>query len=169
MTMSRHTVRYIFIFALIVLPVQYGLVGIIGHSHSEPWPTLVLPAFQSVGDQDGPISVNQITLEATFNDGERTSIPVEAFLSDLPPSQHLGFFRSQCQPASLSGTTRTKRCLDADAATWARNRVASLHPDRSPRRLDVVWNRLTYTPPHAADGNDSPMHRTPLDTLSIRW
>lgn len=165
--MMPRTVRHLFLVVLILLPVQYALVGLVDHYHSEPWPALVLPAFQSTGERDGSASTHRVTAEAVFGDGSRARIPFEQLLAELPSSQHLGFFRAQCQPASLSGTGRTERCLRPDAATWLHNRVTALYPNRSPHRLDVVWNRMTYVPPRAADS--TAVHLTPLDTLSIRW
>ena len=164
--MNLRTVRHLFVFTLILLPIQYALVGVVGHTYgAEPWPALVLPAFQSVWDREGPVSVDRVALEVTFSEGERTAVPIEAFLADLPRSQHLGFFRSQCAPASISGTTDTERCLHPAAVRWVAARLDTLFPDRSPRGLDVIWNRLTYLPSREAAATQS----TPVDTLTLRW
>jgi len=167
--MTSRSIRRIFTAVLILLPIQYALVGIIEHYHSEPWPALVLPAFQSVWDQESAITVDHATLEATFSDGRRVPIPSDALLVDLPASQHLGFFRMQCQPASLSGTTRTERCTRTDAASWMRKRIDSMYPDRSVRRLDVIWKRSMYPPPRSAERTSPSVHTVPLDTLSLTW
>lgn len=167
--MTPRAKRRLFIFVLVLLPVQYALVGIIDQYGSEPWPALVLPAFQSTGDRDGSVSTSHVTLKATFDDDSRRRVPMAALLADLPSSQHLGFLRTQCRPASLSGTARTERCRHPEAAAWLRDRLAVLHPDRRPHRLDIVWNQLRYAPAADPDDAGSTVRTTPLDTLTIRW
>lgn len=165
--MTPRTVRRLFLAVLIVLPIQYGLVGLVDRVHGEPWPTLVLPAFQSTGERGGATTLDHVALEAVFADSTQTRVPTAHLLPELPASQHLGFFRTQCRPAVLSGTQRTERCLRPEAATWLADRVTALFPDRTPRRLDVAWSRMRYLPPGEADS--ASVHLTPLDTLSIRW
>lgn len=167
--MSSRSVRWLFIGVLVLLPAQYALVGVIGHYHSEPWPALVLPAFQTTWEQGQPIRVERIVLEVTFEEGGQSSIPVESLLAPLPHSQHRGFFRAQCQPARLSGTPRTERCLHPDAASWLRQQTAGLFPGRSPTRLDVIWNHLTYMPTRRLTAPHAAVSTTPLDTLTITW
>jgi hypothetical protein len=162
-------VRRLFVAVLIFLPVQYALVGIIGHYHSEPWPALVLPAFQTTWDHDESIQIEQVSLDVTFEDSTRAPVAVESLFADLPRSQHRGFFRSQCQPVQLSGDARTERCLQPGAAMWMHRQAAALFPDQSPARLDVIWNRLTYVPSRSSEAPHSTVKTVPLDTLSIVW
>lgn len=167
--MPPSSVRRLFIAALVVLPIQYALVGVVGHYASEPWPTLVLPAFQTTWERDASIQVEQVALDVAFEDGTRVPVAVESLLADLPRSQHRGFFRSQCQPARLSGTARTERCLQPSAASWVKQQAVALFPARSPDRLDVIWNRLVYTLPRLSSTPHSTVKTVPLDTLSITW
>jgi len=167
--MSSSSVRRLFIAVLIVLPVQYALVGIVGMHHGEPWPALVLPAFQTTWDHGESIQIEQVSLDIMFEDSTRAPVAVESLLADLPRSQHRGFFRSQCQPAQLSGDTRTERCLQPSAAMWVQQQAAALFPDRSPARLDVIWNRLAYVPSRPSGTPRSTVKTVPLDTLSIVW
>lgn len=162
-------VRRLFVAVLIFLPTQYALVGLIGHYHSEPWPALVLPAFQTTWDHGESIQIEQVSLDVTFEDSARAPVTVESLLAGLPRSQHRGFFRSQCQPAQLSGDARTERCLQPGAAMWMQQRAIALFPDRSPARVDVIWNRLTYAPSRRSGASRSTVKTAPLDTLSIVW
>lgn len=167
--MFSPSVRRLFIAVLVVLPIQYALVGVVGEPHREPWPTLVLPAFQTTWDRGESIQIEQVALEVVLEEGGRVSVPVESLFANLPRSQHRGFFRAQCQPAPLSGTPRTERCLQPGAAAWMHQRMTALFPDQSFSRLDVIWNRLTYTPTPPATTPHLAVETTPLDTLSVIW
>jgi hypothetical protein len=167
--MSPSSIRRLFVVVLIFLPIQYALVGVIGHYYSEPWPALVLPAFQTTWDHGESIQIEQVSLDVTFEDGTRAPAAVDSLLADLPRSQHRGFFRLQCQPAQLSGDARTERCLQPGAAIWMQQQAAALFPDRSPARLDVIWNRLTYVPSRFSGTFRPTVNTAPLDTLSIVW
>ena len=167
--MSSPPVRWLFIAVLILLPVQYALVGLVSERHREPWPTLVLPAFQKAWNRGEPIQVEQVALELVLEGGDRIPVPVEPLLAALPRSQHREFLRAQCQPASLSGTPRTERCLQPGAAAWVHQRLDALFPEQSFSRLDVIWNRLTYTPARPKTTPHRAVETAPLDTLSVIW
>lgn len=160
--MSRSGIRRLFVGALVVLVVQYGLVGIVGAVASEPWPAIVLPGFKTVYTTSGAVEVPQTTVDVLYADGTRRSMPPATFLSLLPRSHHSAFLRAQCRPASLSGTAKTERCLSPDGARWFIRRAATLAPEQTIRGVDVVWSRLRYAP------NERTATTTPLDTLHIR-
>jgi len=162
--MRKKSVRRLFLACFVLLPLQYALVGVVGlHTGGEPWPALVLPAFQAPDtDEAGALLETQPVLAATFADGEKTRVPVEALLAGLPASHHGAFFAEQCRPAALSGTPTTERCRHPAARRWLRERLAARYPgEAAPRRLDIVWVQLRHAP-----GASAP-RRTALDTLSL--
>lgn len=160
--MSRVSVRSLFMAALIILPLQYALVGLSGNLYGrEQWPAVVLPGFKNVWDGHEAIEVTDVELTVRFADGGTAPLTVPALLADLPRSHHGAFFRTQCQPAVLSGTSDTERCRTADGRAWILRRLAALYPGQTPAALDVVWVRLTYAPTHPV------AHATPLNTLSL--
>lgn len=160
--MSRANVRRLFIGVLVLLPAQYALVGVVGAWKSEPWPALIMPAFQASDlDADGALTDVKPELTATFASGERVAVPVRGLLQALPPSHHPAFLAKQCRPAALSGTAATEQCRRPAVRRWLQERVASQFLGRTVRRLDVTWTRLRYTPGTAT------LRTMPLDTLTL--
>lgn len=92
--MSEKTVRKLFIFILLFLPLQYILVGIIGYYKTEPWPAFVFPGFKSVYQQEGNYLIRQTFFELYNNENEKISTlqPYQLF-EELPRSQIAGFTR----------------------------------------------------------------------------
>ena len=167
--MTRQTVRRLFLALLIVLPLQFAL-GIVIHQQTDrsPWPVIGMVDVFGTPDDADPQTVGYPTLSFTA-DGEPVEQPASALLEEVPQSLRLGFYRSLCQPESLSGTPRTERCLDPEAAPWVRERLAPLHgaPDEAaPDELHVVWSELTYDP-NPEGGVYMQVEATTLDTLSI--
>lgn len=93
--MSSKTVRNIFIFFMILLPVQYGLAGILGAIHREPWPAFVFPGFKNVYVDQGLHKISQTYFEVYNTEGKKTGTykPYQIF-PDLPRSQISGFTRT---------------------------------------------------------------------------
>lgn len=152
--MSRSTVRSLFVTTLVVLVLQYGLVGIVGVYASEPWPAVVLPAFKSVYSTEGTFDVTQTTLEVRFANAPSSSISTTNFLSLLPRSHHSAFLQTQCPPNPVSAA-----CQTPAGRNWFVNRARTLFPNRTVRSVDLVWSRLRF--------NLSTKRTTtvPLDTL----
>ena len=169
--MKRSSVRALFGGVFVFLVVQYTLVGVVGYYYSEPWPAVVMPGFQDVWDGRGTVTVSKARLEAVFAGGARADVPVQRLLANLPRTHHPAFLRRQCRPARLSGTPATERCRRPGAARWAARRLHALFPQRRPRRLDVIWTRLTFHTEQPQPGQQarsaSRVRSTPLDTLSI--
>lgn len=93
--MNPKTIKRTFIFFLCYLPIQYGLVGIIGHFKAEPWPAFVFPGFKNVYVYDGLYAVNQFFIEVSHPDGDETSrLKLQTFFDDMPLSMIPAFMRS---------------------------------------------------------------------------
>lgn len=160
--MTSKSIRRLFVAVLIFLPAQYGLVGLLGDFHyGEPWPAVVLPGFKTVYATSGDIEVDHTTFEVLFANGETVSVSPSDVLAPLPRSHHVTFLNEQCRPARLSGSYRTERCLAPAGVGWFVSRAASLFPQRSVRRVDVIWSRLRVDPPMS-----TPTFM-PLDTLHL--
>lgn len=161
-TLNTRNVRRLFAAVLVLLPLHYGLVGLTSLADwPEPWPAVVLPAFQSVWDREEHIEMPQAALEVRFADGSMDVAPVAAVFRPLPASHHLGILRRQYTPYSMSGTTRTEQGLRPGARRWLRARIASIYGDRPLDRIDVVWYRVRY-------GTDGAfLFASPVDTLIL--
>ena len=162
--MSRANVRWFFVAVMIFLPLQYSLVGLAGVWEGEPWPALVLPAFQApTVDGEGAVTDMRSSFVATFGDGQRVAVPTEVVLKNIPPSHRTSVLSEQCQPASLSGAADTERCRQPAVRRWLRAHLSQAYPDRTPQRLDVVWTELRYTLGSGA------LKATPRDTLTLTF
>ncbi len=158
--MSRLAVRRLFVAVLILLPLQYALVGVVGLRWSEPWPALVMPGFQRVYTPDA-LREQAARFEVTYADGHRLSLTAAAMLHALPRSHHGGVLNRQFRPAGLSGTPATERAREG--RDWLIRQVQPYHPEADPIRLDVIWEEVRFHPLP-----DAPVvERHPLDTLSI--
>lgn len=140
--MSKTTVRRLFIVVLLFLPLQYGLVGVVGLYYSEPWPAIVMPGFQQVWEADDVVVVPRPRFEAVFDDGHRQEIPVEAMLEALPRTHHRAVMDLQFRPAAFGGSAPV-RSTPAHA-DWAAARVHTLFPEHRAVRLDVVWEQVVF-------------------------
>lgn len=141
---SPQSVRRLVISVMVVLVFQYALVGIVGVVLREPWPTLVLPAFQNVWDSDDELAVPRARLVAVSSDSTRFEIPFDAVWSTIPASQQAGFLREQCRPQALSGTPRTERCTLPEARAWMSKQLQDRYPQHQIERLDVVWEEVFF-------------------------
>jgi hypothetical protein len=104
--MSKKAVRNLFIGAMIFLPLQYAVVGLVGLYDAEPWPAFVFPGFKSVPVFDGAFETEQIVFELLASNPETSIIrkkPSELF-PHIPVSQLSGFMR-QNFTADLTAST----------------------------------------------------------------
>ncbi len=141
---SPQSVRRLVMSVMVVLVLQYALVGIVGVVLREPWPTLVLPAFQDVWDGDDELAVPRARIIAVSSDSTRFEVPFDAIWSTIPASQRAGFLREQCRPQALSGTTRTERCTLPEARAWMHGQLQDRYPLHQVDRLDVVWEEVFF-------------------------
>ncbi|MEX0661974.1 MAG: hypothetical protein WD381_00945 [Balneolaceae bacterium] len=94
--MKRKTVKRVFLFFIIYLPIQYGLVGIVGYYHSEPWPSFVFPGFKNVYVYDGGYEIQQIEFELTDSAGDEVAeLSSNEFFSEIPRSMTSGFISAR--------------------------------------------------------------------------
>src|SRR5690625_4897206 len=91
--MDRKVVKRIFILTILCLILQYGVVGLAGYYHSEPWPAFVFPGFRSVLAYEEGFEISRYELYF-IQAGEDTTliIPAEPFYA-IPDSQRPGFMR----------------------------------------------------------------------------
>lgn len=154
--MQKRTIRFLFLATLLILPLQYGLVGLLGPSHGEPWPAIVLPGFKRVLARNDEIVVPHATFEVHFRDGTHTLVSVAEMLALLPPSHRSAFMHTHLAP---DGTVLQQQA----AQTWVRQRVAELYPDRPAVRCDVLWSELVHQP----RVRDLLFEEHPVDTLTL--
>ncbi|MEX2601549.1 MAG: hypothetical protein WD355_07880 [Balneolaceae bacterium] len=139
--MDRKPIRTLFLFVLFFLPVQYGLVGLVSLSHSEPWPAFVFPGFKSVYTfESGSYTVPELQFLAWSDESnEPVEIsPLELF-AGIPRSQSQGFLRS-----NFADAQQTEE-LAEDARIWLKRQTETVVPGLSLQRLDIVWVENRYS------------------------
>ncbi|MEX0747635.1 MAG: hypothetical protein WD275_06510 [Rhodothermales bacterium] len=159
--MEQESIRRLFLVVLALLPIQFGLVGLLGAGMGEPWPAVVLPGFKSVWQEGEKISIPRAAFNVRFASGEVGKVDPAQVLAGLPASHHLAVMRRQFTPASMSGSTRTETGALPESRRWLANRLADLFPGRDIVGADVVWNFVEYRRLEGA------LRETPIDTLSI--
>jgi len=92
--MKKNTIRKIFIALIIWLPLQYGIVGIVGHYQSEPWPAFVFPGFKNVFVFNDHYVLNQTYFEVQGDEGETVQLKPGHLFQEMPNSKINGFMRS---------------------------------------------------------------------------
>lgn len=137
--MRDRTVKRIFIFFLIFLPLQYGVVGITSMINTEPWPALVLPAFKTVFGNEDRIIVPRLELYVENNKKESgIEIRPEALFKGIEKSQLQGFYRTHLQDSAAAarwnGATRR----------WIRLKLEENSPVARAERLRVRWVQQAY-------------------------
>lgn len=162
---SPPSVRRLVLGVMVVLVLQYALVGIVGVLLREPWPTLVLPAFQDVWDGDDELTVPRVRLIAVSSDSTQFEVPFDVVWGTVPASQQAGFMREQCRPQSLSGTPRTERCTTPEARTWMQMQLQNGYPLLQIERLDVVWEEVHFNVRQQATAQTP--RAQPTDTLRV--
>jgi hypothetical protein len=132
LNMKSKTKRLIFIALFIILPVQYGLVGIIGVMESEPWPAFVFPGFKSVYVFESGFEIDQTYFEVypENRDEPVQLLPYELF-RELPRSQISGFMRAHFRDVEMIES------LSQEAKNWIQTE-AYRALDLRPERVDIV-------------------------------
>lgn len=140
--LSNQTVRRLFIFILIYLPLQYAVVGIVGLKSSEPWPAFVFPGFKSVYVYGDSYQLNDYVLAVEIDENRLTrEFTPHQFFYEIPNSQLAGFVRSNLESAeditSFNSATRTwfHERGDELLGTSARN-IYYIHRRRHMTRVD---------------------------------
>ena len=137
--LSSKTVKRLFIFILIYLPLQYAIVGIVGLKLSEPWPAFVFPGFKSVYVYEDSYQLNDFVLAVENNENRlmREFTPRQ-FFYEIPNSQLAGFVRSNLESAEDSGD------FDSSTRIWFHERGDELL-GRSARNIYYIHRRRYMT------------------------
>lgn len=94
--MKRKTIKRVFLFFIIYLPLQYGLVGIVGYYQSEPWPSFVFPGFKNVYVFDSGYEIHQTEFELTDSvTNRKAQLTPNQLFSEIPVSKISGFVRAR--------------------------------------------------------------------------
>jgi len=92
---GKRKIRILFIALLLFLPLQYGMVGIIGELQSEPWPAFVFPGFKSVYSTGSSVEIEQQYFRIYTEDREiKREVRPQDLFPELPLSQIPGFIRT---------------------------------------------------------------------------
>lgn len=135
MPISR--IRNIFIFFIVFLPLQYAMVGILGHFHSEPWPAFVFPGFKNVYDGERGITVNVPELSVTFADSTKVPVPVHELLADAPVSHHKAIMSSRFNSDAINE-------IDSEIKSWIHARLSAFTGSSDIVLFSVVWEEVSY-------------------------
>lgn len=106
--MSAKTVKRIFLFFLIYLPLQYAVIGIVGYYDSEPWPSFAFPGFKNVYVFDGLYEIRDYQFELTDeNDDRITTLTPAQLFQEIPTSKLNRFMRANfSDEISIEGFSR---------------------------------------------------------------
>ncbi len=138
---DRQRVKWLFLFIIIYLPVQYGIVGIVGLHHSEPWPSFVFPGFRSVpiaGLQ--PYSHIDTEFHLYKSDGsEPVVVSGMELFQWVPRSQSRGFLRTHFfEPEEIEQ-------YSPEMKLWLNEQICQTYPGRQFERFEVVLRETFYS------------------------
>ncbi len=137
--MKSKTIRAIFITVMIWLPVQYGIVGIVGYYQSEPWPAFVFPGFKSVYVYNEGFEIEQAYIEVWTEQGEPpVRLLPQEFFPELPLSQVPGFMRTHFL------TDETNRQFSNQAKRWLYQQAVQV-TELDAALLDIVLEVNYYS------------------------
>ncbi|MEX0780788.1 MAG: hypothetical protein WD491_01205 [Balneolales bacterium] len=135
--MPYSRIRNIFIFFLIFLPVQYGVVGILGHYHTEPWPAFVFPGFKNVYDGEKGISFSVPQLSVILADSSKKDVRVQDLLNDAPYSHHKAIMNARFNSGALED-------MDLETKAWLYTRLISITKKTEISYFTVEWNKMIH-------------------------
>ncbi|MDY6867158.1 MAG: hypothetical protein SVT56_04525 [Chloroflexota bacterium] len=137
--MTKSYVRKLFIFFIIFLLCQYGLVGVIGSYKSEPWPAFVFPGFKNVYVFEDGYEFSSTSFELYQEDKtEALSLKPHVFLPEVPISQLSGFLRRSFFSKEKEIT------FDDETKDWLIDRAAKF-TDGSVTDVHVIWQQNFYS------------------------
>lgn len=166
---------------MVVVLAVAGISLVWAETHREPYPALLMPRFSHPGADVDTTSSTTPEITVAFTDGSRETVAV-GDLVDTPVhagrivgynfSRGLdatGQLRNPADPSHrqvlLEGWDRgmpprrgVARAHDPRTAAWLRERVAELHPGRTPTRVTFEWTRRTHRIPEG----------TVIDTQKVR-
>ncbi len=134
--MKRKTVKKIFWFFILFLPLQYAAVGIVGVIKSEPWPAFVLPAFKSVYDDKDGVILTDPQLYLTGKDNRKAAkIELATLFNRIKKSQRLKFL--QMHYSNHKGLNRTSK-------KWLKKQVLQAYPGEEGNRIKITWPAIRF-------------------------
>lgn len=94
--LSRKTVKYVFLFFIFYLPVQYLVIGVAGVLLSESWPAFALPGFKKVYTVEDQVQIIKpfFYTELTNDPDEYNQISEFQLFNGIQASQLQGFLRT---------------------------------------------------------------------------
>jgi|GEM_PF-1149336 hypothetical protein len=138
---SEKIIKRIFIACLILLPLQYAVVGVVGVIKSEPWPAFVLPAFKSVLSSKDHVNVNQIKFYVENNKkGQLIEVKAEMLFGDINQSQLQGFFRTHFADSS------TVAGFNAATKRWLAQKIKKQYLFKDVNHLRIEWIQQQFRP-----------------------
>lgn len=137
--LRRKSVKRVFVFFLIYLPLQYLFIGISDVLWSEPWPSFALPGFKNIYTTEGQSRILKPFFYAEVENESREFVEIsEVHLFDgIQPSQLQGFLRTHFSEPQKYST---------EAKQWLQKLVKQQHPDINSTELKVVWKEIAYEP-----------------------
>lgn len=161
---GRDKIRTGFLIFFVCLLIQYGLVGLVGYLHSEPWPAFTLPGFKNVYDR-GEYIEQRVARFVAFSDHDSiyTLKPAQIF-RDIPVSHHNGIMRYQFNPDRRPDKGKVME-MSPPGYNWLLHRVQQETGDEGIARVKVVWSWHRYQ-----IRGEQKMERfeVPFDTLHVR-
>jgi len=136
-SLRRQTVKKLFLFFLIYLPVQYIFIGISGVLWSEPWPAFALPGFKNVPNTQNQTQVLKPYFYIQLDDSTGAEIEVEPseLFNGIQPSQLQGFIRTNfSQPKEF----------DRDVRQWFNRQITRMYPSVKAKTLKIRWKNVFY-------------------------
>lgn len=137
--MRCKSIKRVFVFFLIYLPVQYLFIGIAGVFWSEPWPSFALPGFKNIYTTEGQSQIQKPFFYAEVEDESKELVEMSEFhlFDGLQPSQLQGFIRTHFSKAQN---------YSREAKQWLQKLIKQQHPDINSTGLKVTWKQITYEP-----------------------
>ncbi len=134
--MKRKTVKKIFWFFILFLPLQYAAVGVVGVLKSEPWPALVLPAFKSVYEnQDGIILTEPQFYLLDKNERKTAKIESETLFNKIKESQRLKFLRIHFS---------NKKGLSEGKKEWLQKQILQKYGEEFNNAIKITWPDVRF-------------------------
>lgn len=137
-TRKKGKIRKLFVVLLLFLPLQYGLVGIIGELHSEPWPAFVFPGFKSVYSTGAAIEIDEHLFRIYSVDRDKIKeVRPQDLFPELPLSQIPGFMRTHFHDRTTIGN------FSDEAVTWLYHHAGELSTERA-GHMEIVIRKNSY-------------------------
>lgn len=136
---NEKSIKKVFVFFLVYLPLQYAMVGVVGVLLSEPWPTFTLPGFKNVFTTERQTKVVKphfyVKMNNRSGDYKEIQVSEHKLFDGLLESQMQGFIRTHfSEPQSFS----------RNAQQWLKDRVEQLYPESESTELRVVWKEVLF-------------------------